>query len=140
MENNDTQDHIDHQRWLIDNGFINDLHKDTLYMYGSLVHKEVSAVYCCIDIANKLVKYEVFLTTENLKKYYKFHTYLNKQLSQRGGIIDMWLFKRFINKNGSFDFKKVLTNFVKSYLGTSWNVELQVKDVKDYEEGFDNTQ
>lgn len=131
-------DHLDHQRWLIDNGFINDLHKDSLYLYGSLVHKDVKAVYCCVDVQTKLVKYEIYLDSKTLKKYNKFNQFVSKQLSKDSGIIDMWLFKRFIKNNGSFDFKNILDNFVKSYLNKAWSTELQIKHIDDYEEGFDS--
>ena len=59
MSDLEINDHIDQQRWLINNGFFNDMHKDNLYLFGALVHKNVEAVALSIDIATKTVKYQL---------------------------------------------------------------------------------
>lgn len=128
----DTKDHVDHQRWLIDHGFINDFHKNNLYMYGSLVHKNVEAVQVSIDIEKKVVEYQVYVSSAVIKKMEKFH-----KLSKSNGILDLWQLKRLLLKEGNLNFEGLLSRFVKDYLGSKWSITLQVKNIKDYEEGFE---
>jgi hypothetical protein len=128
----DTVDHVDHQRWLIDNGFINDLHKDNLYMYGALVHKEIDAIELKIDLNKKTVEYDLYMRASLQKKVDKFN-----RLSKSQGILDLWLLKRLIKKEGNLNFLSVLSNFVKDYLGPKWAVVANLKDISDYEEGFE---
>jgi len=128
----DTKDHLDHQRWLIDNGFINDLHKDNLYMYGALVHKNVEAVQVDIDIEKKVVGYHVYVSSALLNKLEKFH-----KLSKSQSLFDLWRLKRLLVKEGNLNFENILGKFVKDYLGSKWSITLQVKNIKDYEEGFE---
>lgn len=129
-----TEDHVDHQRWLIDNGFINDLHKDNLYMYGTIVHKDVRAVEVHIDIENKSIDYEIFIDSRLMGKVNKF-----KLLSGSKGLFDLWRLKRLILKEGNLNFEAILRNFVKTYLGPKWNVSMVLKDIKAYEEDYKQT-
>jgi len=133
-ENNDTNDihqHIDHQRWLLEHGFINDLHKDNLFMYGSIVHPDVEAVDMDIDIEKKLISYKVFVKSSLLTRIDKY-----KQLSQDTTVVGMWRFKRMLKKEGNLNLKHLLNQFVGDYCGPKWSVNLVLKDFKDYEEGF----
>lgn len=127
-----TNDHVDHQRWLIDNGFINDLHKDNLYMYGAIVHTDIDAVELRIDINTKTVEYDLYMKPSLQKKIDKFN-----KLSKSQGILDLWLLKRLIKKEGNLNFLSVLNSFVKDYLGPKWVVVANLKDISEYEEGFE---
>src|SRR5665213_4154429 len=104
----DTNEHISHQRWLIENGFINDLHKDNLYMYGSIVHVDVQAVEVRIDIEKKAVEYDLYLTKHLLNRIDRFNV-----LSKDNSIIGLWMFKRMLKKEGNMNFLSILSNFVK---------------------------
>lgn len=127
----DKNDHIDHQRWLMENGFINDLHKDNLYMYGAICHLEIEAVEVKVDVANKVATYDLYMSSNLLKKVELFNS-----LSKSTSIIGLWRFKRLVQKEGNLRFGAVLTNFVKDYLGPKWSVVTNLKDIRDYEEGF----
>lgn len=124
-------DHVDHQRWLIDNGFINDLHKDNLYMYGTIVHKDVRAVEVHIETETKNISYEIFVDSGLQKKIDKYNRLVNSTK-----IFDLWLFRRLLRKEGNLNFKSVLIGFVKTYLGPKWNVNVVIKSIKEYEEGY----
>lgn len=128
----DKNDHIDHQRWLMENGFINDLHKDNLYMYGAICHLEIEAVEVQIDVTNKIVTYDLYMASSLLRKVDKF-----EELSKSTSIIGLWRFKRLVKKEGNLRFGAVLTKFVKDYLGPKWSVVTNLKDVKEYEDGFE---
>lgn len=128
----DTKDHIDHQRWLMENGFINDLHKDNLYMYGAICHLNIEAVEVRADVNTKTVEYDLYMGQKLLKKVELFD-----RLSKSTKIVDLWRLKRLIKKEGNLNFYSVLSNFVKDYLGPKWNVRTHLKDITKYEEGFD---
>ncbi len=127
----DHNDHVDHQRWLIDNGFINDLHKDNLFVYGTLVHKQVEATEVRIDVENKLIDYDLYIGKNLRKKIARY-----EELSGSKTIIGLWLFKRMLKKEGNLNFLQVLNNFVRDYLGPKWRVTANMKDIETYEEGF----
>ena len=127
----DTDDLIDHQRWLIDNGFINDLHKDNLFVYGTLVHKEVEAVEVQIDITNKMISYDIYIGKNLRKRMERFEA-----LSKSNGVIDLWLLRRILRKEGNLNFLQILNGFVKTYLGPKWSVTAKMRDIKEYEEGI----
>jgi hypothetical protein len=137
----DIYDHVGHQRWLIDNGFINDLHKDNLYMYGAIVHKDIQAVELQIDREKKLVTYILFVPTKLLNKINKYDM-LAKRIKaaldsgSSASIIDLWVFKRMIKKEGNLDFNHLINRFVKDYCGPKWKAEVEVKDLSLYEEGY----
>lgn len=128
LEKNDI---VDHQRWLLDHGFVNDLHKDNLYMYGAICHMEVEAVELSVDIEKKTVSYELYMGSKLLKNISMF-----KELSGSKKIYDLWRFKRLLKKQGNLNFDSILTTFVRDYLGPKWSVVVNLKDIKKYEEGF----
>lgn len=131
----DLYDHIDHQRWLLEHGFINDLHKDNLYMYGAIVHKDVQALQIDIDPARKLVRYELYCDKSLLAKIKKYEL-----LSKSNGLFGLWRFKRMLMKEGNLNIKHILNNFVKDYCGPKWRAELDLKDYRDYKDGFEEQQ
>lgn len=124
-------DHIDHQRWLLDHGFINDLHKDNLYMYGAIVHKDVMAVEVKVDCEKKLVSYDLYCDASLLKKITKYI-----ELSKSDTVIGLWRFKRLLLKEGNLNIEFLLNNFIKDYCGPKWRAEVNLKDFNGYEEGF----
>jgi hypothetical protein len=136
MSNNlELNDHVDHQRWLLEHGFINDLHKDNLYMYGAIVHKDINALEIDIDCERKLVKYALFCDGSLLKKIEKY-----KKLSESDGVIGLWRFKKMLVKEGNLNIKHLLNRFVKDYCGPKWRVEVSLTDYKDYKDGFEEEQ
>ncbi len=129
MDGKELIDYIDNQRWLLNNGLLNDASKNQLFLYGSIVHKEVQAVELAIDAPNKKVSYQIYVHADLLKKIEKF-----KALSTSKSFIGLWRFKRLIEKEGNLNFKHVLSNFVKDYCGPKWVAEVKVIDVAGYTE------
>ena len=125
------EEHLDHQRWLMNNGLLNDLHKDTLYLYGTLVHKDVLAIELNIDIENKMLEYVVYVSAGLMKSYRLYN-----ELRTASSIIDLWRLKRLLKKKGNLNFMAILSSFVKDYCGPKWNVKLEIKDFSSYEDGF----
>ena len=124
-------EHIDHQRWLLNNGLPNDVHKDTLFMFGSIVHRDVRAVEVALNPEKKTVGYVLYLDSVTLKTID-----LYERLSKSTSIIDLWRFKRLLKKEGNLNISHLLSKFVKDYCGSNWQTELELKDYGDYEEGF----
>lgn len=125
------EEHLDHQRWLMNHGLLNDLHKDTLYLYGTLIHKQVQAVELNITPESKTLEYIVYLDSR-LFKSYKLYNELRKSDS----IIGLWRLKRLLKKEGNLNFMAILSDFVRNYCGPKWGVKLEVKDFSSYEEGY----
>ncbi len=129
------EDHIDQQRWMLNHGLVNDLHKDTLYLYGTLIHKDVKAVELKIDVENKVLHYEVYVDDSLMRKLN-----LYKRLFGTTSIIGLWRLRRLLRKEGNLNLMGILNNFVKDYCGPKWNVKLYIKDFKRYEDGFKEAQ
>lgn len=124
-------DHIAHQQWLINNNLANDLHKDTLFMYGAIIHKEVQAVELKLEFEKKTIEYTLYFATKILDKIA-----LYRDLSASTSIVGLWRFKRMLKKEGNLNLQHLLDTYVKDYCGSNWKAELQLKDYKDYEDGF----
>ena len=125
------EEHLDHQRWLMNNGLLNDLHKDTLYLYGTLIHKDVRAVELNIDTENKILEYVVYVDYKLIKSYN-----LYQQLRFTNDIIGLFRLKRLLKKKGNLNFMAILSSFIKDYCGPKWVIKLEIKDFSGYEEGF----
>lgn len=133
MEGLSTNDHLAHQRWLIDRGLINDLHKDTLFMYGSIVHKDVQAVHVKIKPEDKVVEYRVYVPADLIKQSDKFC-----KLKESTSVFGLWKFRRMLKAEGNLDLKFMVDKFVKDYCGPQWKANVQIEDFVNYEDGLEN--
>jgi hypothetical protein len=129
MSDTEINDHVDQQRWLINNGLFNDMHKDNLYLFGALVHKDVLALELSIDIATKTVKYQLHCSDRLFKALAKYN-----KLKSSDKLLDLWKLKRLLKKEGNLNFSILIDGMVKNFCGPSWAVIVEVKDLKDYEE------
>ena len=123
---------IDHERWLLNNGLVNDLAKNNLYMYGSIVHKDVQAVELAIDVTKKVVAYNIYVHSSLLSKISKYES-----LKNADDIISLWRLKRLLKKEGNLNLKHLLNSFVKDFCGRQWSATLNLVDYKNYREGFE---
>jgi hypothetical protein len=124
----DVREHIDLQRWLINSNMINDLHKNTIFMYGSLLHKDVKAVEADINVENKVITYKIYLPYNIIRLKQKM-----LGLSSSQSIIGLWRYKRMLAKNGNLDFQAIASKFIKDYLGPNWNTKVEVLDIENYD-------
>lgn len=127
MKEDDVEKLIDNQRWLMNNGLSNDLLKDQLFLFGSIVHKDITAVEVDIRFQDKVVEYRLFGSSELLKKINKFN-----KLSTSDSIFGLWRFKRLLKKEGNLNFQSIVGRFVKDFLGPKWKTEAQIVNVKEY--------
>ena len=133
MDNEKLMEYIDHQRWLLNNGMLNDNIKNQLFMYGSIVHKDTKAVELSIDVDNKKIIYHVYVDRSLLKKINKYN-----KLSKSNNIFGLWRFKRFLKKHGNLNFQHILSNFVKDFCGPKWEATVNVVSYDTYKDGYDN--
>ena len=126
------EEYVDQRRWLLNNGLITDDVKNQLFLYGSIVHREVQAVELDIEADKKLVKYKIYIDTNLVKKIAKYDV-----LSKSTTLLGMWRFKRLLKKEGALDFQKILSNFVRDFCGPKWSVTVETVDFNSYIEGLE---
>jgi len=131
MDSKELVEFLDQNRWLMNNGLINDGIKNQLFMYGSIVHKEVKAVELNINVENKRLDYSLYFDVKMLKA---IETY--KELSNAKGLFGLWRFKRMLNKHGNLNLQHILNAFVKDFCGPGWSADVKLMDIEGYEEGF----
>ena len=125
---------LDHQRWLMNNGLVNDMHKDQLYLFGAIVHKDIKAVELDIEIENKNVNYYLYIDSGLRNKINKFN-----KLSKSQGLIGLWRFKNMLKKEGNLNFSAVIGRFIKDYCGPLWRLNVRIADIKDYKDGYEES-
>jgi len=123
------EEHIDQQRWLLNNGLFTDSAKNNLYMYGAIVHPSIKAVELSIDTNSKVISYTLYTDTAVITTYNKYQSLKDTQ-----SIIGLWKIRRILKKNGNLEFGTMLDRFVKAYCGPSWRASMSLKDLKEYKE------
>ena len=134
MEHEDLLMYIDHERWLLNNNMISDTAKNTLYLYGALVHGDVKAIELDCDFGKKIVSYQIYVTKKLLKK---LATY--RRLSSASSVIELWRLRRLLKKEGNLNFQGMLNRFVKDFCGPKWQVNLDIRDIADYHDGYEQS-
>jgi len=127
MDSQDLTEFLDQQRWLLNNGLITDSVKNQLFFCGSVVHSNVQAVELSIEAENKKVNYTIYVDKDLLKKIDKYNSLVSSKT-----LLKMWLFKRFLKKEGSLDFQSILNKFVKDFCGPKWSASVNVVDYDNY--------
>ena len=133
MKDNDLSHFIDSSRFLLNSGLVPDSAKNNLFFYGSIVHKEVSAVDLKIDAEKKLVEYQIYVPARLLKKINKFH-----KLSGTKSLFGLWRLKNLLKKEGNLDFSELLNGFVKDFCGYKWHATVEVIDVALYKDEIED--
>ena len=128
-------DHLAHQQWLLSHGFVNDLHKDNLFAFGSLVHSDIRAVHVKIAHEKKIVNYDIYIDKSLIKSLTKY-----KELVDTTSIFGLWKLKRLIKKEGNLNFNFIIDKFTKDYCGKNWKAELKIMDIANYKDGLDEEQ
>ena len=134
MDTEDLLMYIDHERWLLNNNMISDTAKNTLYLYGALLHTDVRAVELDCDFDKKLVSYQVYVTKKLLKKLKAY-----SQLSLANNVIELWRLRRLLKKEGNLNFRGMLNRFVKDFCGPRWEACLEIRDAADYHDGYEHS-
>jgi hypothetical protein len=131
MDSNKLLEYVDNQRWLMNCGLFSDSAKNQLFMYGSIVHRDVRAVELDIDVEGKRVSYKIYVDKSLLKKIDKYH-----ELSKATGFWGLRKFKKLLEKEGDLNFTRILNGFIRDYCGPKWSTDVTVLDFADYVEGY----
>ena len=121
---------LDNQRWLLNNGLITDEAKNNIYVYGTLVNKEVRAVEVDIDVESKKVNYKIYFDSSFLKAYKKF-----EELKNTDSLWGLIRLKLILRKYGNLSIEAILKSFVRDYCGPNWVVSHELRDIKEYVDG-----
>ena len=109
--NIDINEYVDHQRWLMNSGLLDDTIKNQLFTYGAIVHKDIKAVDMSIDVTTKVISYKLFIDKKLSKKIEK----LNK-LSTSNSLFSLWRLKRMLvqmkKEDERLDFANILNKLL----------------------------
>jgi hypothetical protein len=122
-------EHIDQQRWLMNNGLITDEAKNNIYVYGTLVHNDVQAVDVAIDIDKKSIHYALYAKKGFIKSYNKFLL-----LKDSTSLFQLLKLKFLLKRCGNLNIGGILKSFITDYCGPTWSVSFELKDIKDYKD------
>jgi hypothetical protein len=122
-------EHIDQQRWLMNNGLITDEAKNNIYVYGTLVHNDIQAVEVAIDVNNKAINYTLYAPSFLIKAYKKYLTLKNSTT-----LFSLLKLKFLLKRRGNLNIGGVLRSFITDYCGPTWSVSFEFKDIKDYKD------
>jgi len=127
MDDKQLVEYIDQQRWLLNNGLVPDSIKNQLFIFGSIVHKDVCAVETHIHAEEKVIEYVIYFKKDILDMISKY-----KELSTATSLFGMWQFKRLLKREGSLDFHKMLNHFVSDFCGPRWTAKLTLLNFDVY--------
>ncbi len=131
MDAKDLAKFVDHERWLLNSGLASESAKNQLFLYGSIVHIDVQAVELDLNFEKKQVSYQIYVDKKLLNKHLKY-----LKLSTSKGLWGLWKFRRMLKKEGNLNFEHLLNQFVKSYCGPKWSVNISTMDYSSYVDGF----
>jgi hypothetical protein len=122
-------EHIDQQRWLLNNGLITDEAKNNIYVYGTLVHSDIQAVDVAIDVEKKAIYYVLFAPKSFIKRYKKF-----LHLKDATSLFSLLKLKFLLKRRGNLNIGGILRSFITDYCGPTWSVSFELKDIKEYKD------
>jgi len=126
---------VDHSRWLMNNGLANDVIKNQLMTYGAIAHPEIDAVEVAIDMDSHSISYTLYVSSKLLKKINKF-----KELSKSTGFWGLRSYKKMLLKEGNLHLDQILDKFIKDYCGVMWSTTTTVRDISEYQDGYEDVE
>lgn len=120
---------VDQQRWLMNNGLFTDNIKDTLFLYGSIANKHITAVELVVNTDEKVITYTLYAPSTLHLAYNKYNT-----LKTDKSLLSIWRVKRLLTKYGNLEIHSILDSFVKTYCGPNWKTNMLLKKSSEYED------
>ncbi len=121
------------ERWRLESGLVSQDLQNNLFMYGSIIHRDVIALEMDIIIEKKEIKYKVYCPKKVLKKVDTFN-----KLRGTTSLFGLWRLRRLLKKEGNLDLPKILNNFVKDLCGPKWSASLTLLPDTDYKDVLAN--
>lgn len=132
MSDFNNTDIVAHQRWLINNGLLNDQLKDNLYLFGAILHVDILHVELDVHVSEKKLDYRLYVSPDLKHDFDKFN-----KLSKSRTRMSLWRMKRLLKKHGNLDFTSLLTKMVHDLCGPDWTIAAEVKNAVDYTEDYE---
>jgi hypothetical protein len=138
MDDLKAKDVIDHQRWLINSGFANDMLNDNLYLFGIYLHPGIREALVSLDISNKLVTYRIYVTQDLFNDFNMYKKLMRKPNKSKFNIIRLkrlWR-KHFENKKdpARLDIDLIIDSHVKELCGDNWSTSISILSESEYAE------
>ncbi len=115
------------ERWRLDNNLVSQEMQNNLFLYGSIIHKDVEAVDMAIVVERKEVQYKAFFPRKILKKINTFN-----KLRGTKSLWGMWRLARLLKAQGNLDLQYILNKFVKDLCGPKWSATLTIHPESEY--------
>lgn len=142
MEKLKAKDVMDHQRWLINSGFANEMLNDNLYLFGIYLHPGIRNALVSIDISKKFVAYKIYVTKNLFNDYNKC-----KRLAKSPGKLDAIRLKRLWRKHtenkkdpARLDIDVIINSHVKELCGSDWSTSISLFTEDKYEKDLKSIQ
>jgi len=142
MDQLKAQDVMDHQKWLINSGFANEMLNDNLYLFGIYLHPGIREALVSIDISNKFVAYKIYVTKSLLNDYNKC-----KRLAKSSGKLDAIRLKRLWRKHlgnkkdpARLDIDMIINSHVKELCGSNWSTSIDLFSEDKYAKDLESIQ
>ena len=142
MDNLKAQDVMDHQKWLINSGFANEMLNDNLYLFGIYLHPGIREALVSIDISNKFVAYKIYVTKGLFNDYNKC-----KKLAKSPGKLNAIRLKRLWRKHlenkkdpARLDIDIIINSHVKELCGSNWSTSIDLFPEDKYAKDLESIQ
>lgn len=129
MEDKQILEKVDIERWRLNAGTVSYEMQNNLFMYGSILHKNIAAVHAAIDVENKVVDYKIYCPQSLLKTIALF-----QELRTKKSLWSLWRLSRLLKKEGNLDFEVMLNNYVGTLCGAPWKAKLELLHESLYSE------
>lgn len=142
MDKLKAKDIMDHQKWLINSGFANEMLNDNLYLFGIYLHPGIREALVSIDIGNKFVAYKIYVTKSLFNDYNKC-----KKLAKTPGKLNAIRLKRLWRKHlenkkdpARLDIDVIINSHVKELCGSNWSTSIDLFTEDKYEKDLESIQ
>lgn len=136
-------EYMDTRRWIAQSGIMTDDLKNNLFMYGSILHRNISAVDLTISMENNRVDYKIFIPKDVLKKLHKYERLLNEYNANSLGWYNRWRFANMLSEMKTneerLDFEVMLNHFVRDLLGGKWSASCEIISDAHFDDNEYNT-
>jgi hypothetical protein len=108
--------------------------KNNIYLFGSLVHKDVTNIEIFFKHEEKTITYILYVKKSLLNAISQYNT-----LKGSTKVVDLLKLRYLLHKQGNLELKKILEAFIKDYCGPNWKVTLDLLDTESYTDGLGTT-
>jgi len=142
MSKLEVRDVMDHQKWLINSGFANEMLNDNLYLFGIYLHPDIREALVSVDVGKKLVTYKIYVTKDLFNDFNKCKT-----LTKSSGKLNAIRLKRLWRKHmenkkdpARLDIDVIINSHVQELCGSNWSTSVSLLTEDKYKEDLESIQ